>query len=508
MCAGRRDHHGLPQHQHRGVRLHPGRLRQPGADRRGRRAARQGPRERAELPDLAHVVVIDAAGAEPAEGDPEGWVLTLAELEERGAAYLEKNPDAITDAGRRASRADQLATLIYTSGTTGRPKGVRLPHDNWSYMAKAIRGDRADHRGGRAVPLAAARARLRQGAHLRPDRGRPRHRRRRPGRQDHREPAGGPADLHGGRPADLREGLQRRRGQGPGGRRRQVQDLPVGGRGGPRVRQGLPGQLPAHRQGLGALRARRQAQGRRHPRLRASSARPSAAGCAPASPARPRSPPTSATSSPAPASTSWRATASPSPAPPASSTRARPTAPAPSASRCPAPRCGSPTTARSCCAAPASWRATTGCPRRPPRCWSPTAGSTPATSASCPQDGYLRITDRKKDLIKTSGGKYIAPAEVEGQFKAVCPFVSNILVHGADRNFCTALIALDEPTILGWAKENGLGGKPYADVVAPPQVRRADRRAMSSGSTRASSAGRPSRSSGCCRATWTSSTAS
>jgi long-chain acyl-CoA synthetase len=85
-------------------------------------------------------------------------------------------------------------------------------------------------------------------------------------------------------------------------------------------------------------------------------------------------------------------------------------------------------------------------------------------------DGYLRITDRKKDLIKTSGGKYVAPAEVEGQFKAVCPFVSNILVHGADRNYCTALIALDEPTILGWAAENGLAGKPYTDVVASPQT--------------------------------------
>ncbi|MGG8405611.1 long-chain fatty acid--CoA ligase, partial [Streptomyces sp. 12297] len=86
-------------------------------------------------------------------------------------------------------------------------------------------------------------------------------------------------------------------------------------------------------------------------------------------------------------------------------------------------------------------------------------------------DGYLKITDRKKDLIKTSGGKYVAPAEIEGQFKAVCPFVSNILVHGADRNFCTALIALDEPALLGWAKDNGLEGKAYAEVVAAPQTR-------------------------------------
>ncbi|MGV9569708.1 AMP-dependent synthetase/ligase, partial [Streptomyces nigra] len=85
-------------------------------------------------------------------------------------------------------------------------------------------------------------------------------------------------------------------------------------------------------------------------------------------------------------------------------------------------------------------------------------------------DGYLRITDRKKDLIKTSGGKYIAPAEVEGQFKAVCPYVSNILVHGADRNFCTALIALDEVALQPWAEENGLAGKSYAEIVAAPET--------------------------------------
>jgi long-chain acyl-CoA synthetase len=81
------------------------------------------------------------------------------------------------------------------------------------------------------------------------------------------------------------------------------------------------------------------------------------------------------------------------------------------------------------------------------------------------EDGYLRITDRKKDLFKTSGGKYIAPTEIEGQFKAVCPYVSNLLVIGADRNYCTALIALEESSIMGWAQENGMAGKTYAEVM-------------------------------------------
>ncbi|WP_240466767.1 long-chain fatty acid--CoA ligase, partial [Streptomyces sp. S5] len=93
--------------------------------------------KRAELPHLAHVVVLDPAGAEAAEGDPEGWVLSLADLEKRGAARLEREPELIKERVA-AITADQLATVIYTSGTTGRPKGVRLPHDNWSYMAKAI----------------------------------------------------------------------------------------------------------------------------------------------------------------------------------------------------------------------------------------------------------------------------------------------------------------------------------------------------------------------------------
>ncbi|MFC8718997.1 AMP-dependent synthetase/ligase [Kitasatospora sp. NPDC057198] len=84
------------------------------------------------------------------------------------------------------------------------------------------------------------------------------------------------------------------------------------------------------------------------------------------------------------------------------------------------------------------------------------------------EGGYLRITDRKKDMFKTSNGKYVAPSEVEGKFKAICPFVSNVLVIGHGRTYCTALIGLDETVIMPWAAEHGLAGKPYAQVVADP----------------------------------------
>ncbi|MYQ43586.1 AMP-binding protein, partial [Streptomyces sp. SID4985] len=68
---------------------------------------------RAELPALTKVVVIDPEGVET-----DDWVITLAELEKRGAAYLETHPELIKERVG-AITADQLATLIYTSGTTG-----------------------------------------------------------------------------------------------------------------------------------------------------------------------------------------------------------------------------------------------------------------------------------------------------------------------------------------------------------------------------------------------------
>ena len=80
-------------------------------------------------------------------------------------------------------------------------------------------------------------------------------------------------------------------------------------------------------------------------------------------------------------------------------------------------------------------------------------------------DGYLTITGRIKDLFKTSGGKYIAPSAIESKFKAVCPYASQFLVFGNQRNFCIALITLDPEAIEGWAAENGLAGKSYTELV-------------------------------------------
>jgi long-chain acyl-CoA synthetase len=85
-------------------------------------------------------------------------------------------------------------------------------------------------------------------------------------------------------------------------------------------------------------------------------------------------------------------------------------------------------------------------------------------------DGFLRITDRKKDLFKTSGGKYIAPTYIEGMFKGMCPLVSNIVVHGNQRNFCSALICLEADAATAWASQHGLAGKSYAEIAASPQI--------------------------------------
>lgn len=85
-------------------------------------------------------------------------------------------------------------------------------------------------------------------------------------------------------------------------------------------------------------------------------------------------------------------------------------------------------------------------------------------------DGFLTITDRKKDLVKTSGGKYIAPSAIEGMFKAICPYTSQAVVVAQSRNFCTMLVTLDPEGIADWAKGGPLEGKPYQEIVTSAEA--------------------------------------
>jgi long-chain acyl-CoA synthetase len=85
--------------------------------------------------------------------------------------------------------------------------------------------------------------------------------------------------------------------------------------------------------------------------------------------------------------------------------------------------------------------------------------------------GFLRITDRKKDLIKTSGGKYVAPQAIEGKLKVVSPWVSQVVVHGDNRNFCSALITLDEEAVRKWARDHHKVLDGTAALAADPEVR-------------------------------------
>lgn len=80
-------------------------------------------------------------------------------------------------------------------------------------------------------------------------------------------------------------------------------------------------------------------------------------------------------------------------------------------------------------------------------------------------DGFLCITDRKKDLFKTSQGKYVAPSAVAAAFKAVCPYVSEIIVYGEERPYCVALVSLDGEAITDWAAKNGLENLSYAELA-------------------------------------------
>ncbi len=87
------------------------------------------------------------------------------------------------------------------------------------------------------------------------------------------------------------------------------------------------------------------------------------------------------------------------------------------------------------------------------------------------EDGYLTITDRKKDIFKTSQGKYVAPSATAATFKGICPYASEIVVYGEGRPYCVALVGLDPEAITEWAGRNGLEGSSFAEIARNAKTR-------------------------------------
>jgi long-chain acyl-CoA synthetase len=421
--------------------------------------------KRAELPEMSHVVVIDGTGVDSSQ-DEGDWVLTLAELEKRGAAVLEKNPDLVKEKVG-AITSDQLATLIYTSGTTGRPKGVRLPHDNWSYMAKATSATgliSADDVQYLWLPLAHVFGKVLTSGQI--DVG---HVTAVDGRVDkiiENLPVVQPTymaavprifeKVYNGVAAKARAG---------GGAKYKIFQWAAGvAREYAKVSQDNFRRTGTASVPFGLAAKHKVADALVYSKLREAfggNLRACVSGSAALAPeigyffagagvhilegyGLTES---SAASFVNPGEAYRTGTVGK-----------------------PLPGCEVRIAddGEILLRGPGIMEGYHKLPEKTAEVLEPDGWFHTGDIGELSPDGYLRITDRKKDLIKTSGGKYIAPAEVEGQFKAVCPYVSNILVHGADRNFCTALIALDEPSILGWAEEHGLSGKSYAEVVADP----------------------------------------
>jgi long-chain acyl-CoA synthetase len=84
-------------------------------------------------------------------------------------------------------------------------------------------------------------------------------------------------------------------------------------------------------------------------------------------------------------------------------------------------------------------------------------------------DGFLVITDRKKDILVTSGGKNIAPQPIENRLKTN-PFFAEVVMIGNRRNFASALVVPNFETLGKWAKAKGLPAERREDLVARPEV--------------------------------------
>ena len=85
------------------------------------------------------------------------------------------------------------------------------------------------------------------------------------------------------------------------------------------------------------------------------------------------------------------------------------------------------------------------------------------------ENKFLKITDRKKELFKTSGGKYVAPLAIENKLKE-SPFIEQVMLIGADRKFVSAVIVPSFPNLINWAGKNGLPDMKNEELIKNEKV--------------------------------------
>jgi long-chain acyl-CoA synthetase len=85
------------------------------------------------------------------------------------------------------------------------------------------------------------------------------------------------------------------------------------------------------------------------------------------------------------------------------------------------------------------------------------------------EDGYLKIMDRKKDIIITAGGKNITPAYIENKLK-FSPYIQDAVVIGDRRKYLVALILIDEDNVTKFAQDHRVPFTTFQDLTQNPEV--------------------------------------
>ena len=416
---------------------------------------------RAELPKLAKLIAIDGAP----DAKDKDWVMTLAELEAAGAALLAKDPKAVDDVVAGV-KPEHLATLIYTSGTTGKPKGVRLLHECWAYTADAIDAVKlwgADDVQLLWLPMSHSFGKVLMSGHI----------------------ASGSVTAVDGRIPKIVEncatvkptimaGVPRifekaynkiiEGGRAGGGLKPKIFDWAIGvGKQVSALRQ--DGKEPGGMLGLKYKLADKLVLSKIRARF-GGRVRYFISGSAPLS----REIAEFFHACGMLILEGYGLTESS-----AASFVNRSSKYAFGSVGFPMPGTDvklAPEDSEILMKSPGVMQGYHNLPDQTAEALTPDGWLRTGDIGEVDEHGFLRITDRKKDLIKTSGGKYIAPQHIEGKLKSTCPYISQVIVHGDKRNFVTALVTLDEEATMKWAQGHGqMNGKSYAEIVQLPEVK-------------------------------------